>query len=216
LRFTSLFVVLSILSIAFVAAPASADTIAITNPSFETTNPLVKTCAGCGFWNDGPIPGWTSTGAGAGSWQPGPALLNLPLPSGNGNIVAYNNGGTISQTLSASLSPDTTYTLSAFVGHRLDGNVTNYTIELLAGNTVLNFFSGSNGTIPMGAFQNESFSYFSGATPLSGPLSIELISFGPQADFDNVQLTALPAPEPGSLALLATGLGLALFLFRRR
>jgi PEP-CTERM motif len=29
-------------------------------------------------------------------------------------------------------------------------------------------------------------------------------------------LTALPAPEPGSFALLATGLGLALFLFRRR
>jgi hypothetical protein len=37
-----------------------------------------------------------------------------------------------------------------------------------------------------------------------------------QLNYDNVQLSASPVPEPGSLALLATGLGLLFFVFRRR
>src|SRR5258706_10682565 len=157
-----------------IAAPAWADTIAVTNPSFEITNPLTFTAPGAGSWNAGPIPGWTITGGGAGSWQPGPALFNLPVP--DGNTVAYSNGATLSQTLSASLAPNTTYTLSAFVGHRLDGDVTNYTIALLAGGTILSSLSGSNGVIPLGTFQNEVFSFTSGATVPSGNLGIALFS----------------------------------------
>jgi len=49
-----------------------------------------------------------------------------------------------------------------------------------------------------------------------GNLSIVLSSVGPQSDFDNVRLTAISAAEPGSLTLLAAGLGLALFMIRRR
>jgi len=49
-----------------------------------------------------------------------------------------------------------------------------------------------------------------------GNLGIELISNGIQTDFDNVTLSATPVPEPGTLALLATGLGLMFFIFRRR
>src|SRR5258706_6818740 len=141
--------------------------------------------------------------------------FNLPVP--DGSIVAFSNGGTISQTLSASLAPNTTYTLSVDIGHRLDGLATNYTIELLAGGMILNALSGSNGLIPLGAFQDEFFGFITGATVPSENLGIALISAGPQADFDNVQLSSVAkVAEPGFLALLATGLGLALFLFRRR
>lgn len=215
MRVTSLFLVLSILALGFIASPASADTIAVTNPSFEMVDPLslTQSLPGFGIWNNGPIFGWATTGGQAGSWQPGPAAFTS-VP--DGKTIAFSNGATLSQALSATLSPYTTYTLSAFVGNRLDGLVTDYTIELLAGNMVLKSFSASNGMITPGTFANESVSYTTGAMPLTGSLGIELISGGIQSDFDNVHLSATPAPEPGSLALLATGLGLALFLFRRR
>jgi PEP-CTERM motif len=216
LKVTSAFLVLSVVALAFIAVPASADTIAITNPSFETVDPLslTSTAPGFGIWNNGPIVGWTITGGGAGSWQPGPAAFNTPLP--DGKTIAFSNGGTLSQTLSATLSPYTTYTLSAFVGNRLDTLVTDYTIELLAGNVVLNSFSDSNGMITPGTFANESVSYTTGAMPLTSSLGIELMSNGIQSDFDHVQLSATPVPEPDTLALLATGLGLLFFVFRRR
>lgn len=212
MKFTSFFL-LSIVVLSCIAIPARADNIPIQNASFEVTNPLDQSCGtGCAF-NLAPIPGWVTTG-GTGSFHPSSAFFDLPLP--NGSIVAYSNSGTISQTLSFSLAPNTTYTLSVDVGHRLDGYATNYTIDLLAGSMILGSFAGSNAVIPLGTFQNELLSFTSGATVPSGNLGIELFSAGIQTDFDNVQLTALPAPEPGSLVLLATGLGLAFFVFRRR
>jgi hypothetical protein len=211
---------LSILAVGFFAAPAWADTVAITNPSFEMFNPLSGTCTLCGNYNLGPIPGWTITGGDAGSWQPTSAFLNLP--ASDGKTVAFSNGGTIYQTLSASLAPNTTYTLSVDVGRRSDaGFLSNYTIELFAGSMLLNALSGSNGVISPGTLENEFFGFTTGAgIPSGDPLTIALLSTGPQTDFDNVRLTAVSTvsavSEPGSWALLATGLGLALFLFRRR
>jgi hypothetical protein len=213
LRLKSL--VLSVLVLTCFTAPVFANSIPIQNFSFETTNPLTISCGtGCAY-NNGPIPGWTTTGGQQGSWQPSSAYFSSPVP--DGSIVAFSNGGTISQTLSDSLLANTLYTLSVDVGRRLDGvNVTNYTISLFAGSTLLNSLTASNGLIPLGTFMDVSFNYMSGVTLPAGNLAIMLSSAGSQTDFDNVRLTATPVPEPSSLALLAAGLGLALFVFRRR
>jgi hypothetical protein len=206
--------VLSILVLGSIAAPARAD-ITVLNPSFEITNPLNIPCGiplNCSY-NFGPIPDWTLTGQG-GSWHPSSTFYNLPLP--DGSIVAFSNGGTISQTLTTSLAPDTTYMLSVDVGHRLDGYITDCSIALYAGSTLLNSFSASNGIIPIGTFADETVTYTSGATVLPGDLSIVLTSDGQQADFDNVRLTESTVPEPSSLSLVAGALGIMFLALRRR
>jgi hypothetical protein len=191
----------------FTSLPLYADsTIPIPNPSFETFNPLTIPCAGPGpcAYNSGPIPGWTTVGPG-GSWQPSSSYFNLPLSDG-GNIVAYTNGGTISQTLTGvSVLANTTYTLSVFVGNRLDGFTNTYSIALDAGSTVLCSFSGSSSTITAGTFADQTCSFPSGSVVPSGDLSIVLTGGGPQADFDNVRLTS-SVPEPSSVLLIASGL----------
>jgi hypothetical protein len=217
-KFASRFLFLSLFVLAFSTSQAFANSIPIQNFSFETTNPLNIPCGpGCAY-NNGPIPGWTTTGGQQGTWQPSSAYFTS-IP--DGSLIAYSNGGTISQTLTSSLAANTDYTLTVAVGNRLDAIVNNfatiYMIQLFAGNTLLNSITGSNTTIPLGTFLDVSFNYMSGVTFPSGNLSIVLSSIGPQSDFDNVRLTAnaVSVPEPGTLALLAAGLGLMLLAFRR-
>lgn len=123
--------------------------------------------------------------------------------------MVFSNGGSISQTLAASVLPDSIYTLSVFVGDRKDGLYTNNSINLIAGSTTLCTFSGSNASASpsaAGNFVDETCSFTSGATGLPpGNLSIVLTSGGQQTQFDDVSLTVVSAPEPGSLALLSAG-----------
>jgi hypothetical protein len=202
--------------VASAAAPASADVVPIKNASFETSNPLSTLCGpGCAF-NVGAIPDWALSGTG-GSFHPNSTIFN-PLPDSS-NIVAYSNGGTISQVLTTSLATNTTYVLSVDVGFRLNGavDITTYSIALYAGDTLLKSFGASNNVIPIGTFADESVTFTSGASVTPGQrLKIVLSSTGQQADFDDVSLTASAIPEPSSLSLLASGLGLLLFAFRRR
>jgi len=211
-KLTSFSLLLPILILGCFAPMASADSISIANPSFETSNSLVFSSPGLGSWNNGPIPGW-GTFANAGSWQPGPAAFSS-VP--DGTTVAYSNGGFIYQSLGVPLLANTTYTLSVDVGHRFDGFTNTYGLALLADTTLLNSVTGSTGLIPIGTFADESLTFTSGANVPSGNLVIELGSAGPQIDFDNVRLTAFSVPEPGTLRLLAVGLGLTVLLLRRR
>jgi hypothetical protein len=128
--------------------------------------------------------------------------------------MAYSNGSTISQTLTGvSLLPDSVYTLSVYVGDRLDGENTSYSVSLDAGATVLNTFSGLTSSITPGTFQQEFVTFTTGGTVTPGDLSIQLTSAGLQTDFADVDLTVQPVgddpvgtPEPGTCLMLGMGL----------
>jgi hypothetical protein len=145
--------------------------------------------------------------------------LSLPLP--DGNIVAYTNGGSISQTLTGiSLLPNSTYTLSVDVGRRFDVSTTaaSYSISLDNGSSV--FCTTGNtpsGSIFAGSFVDVVLTCTTGATVPTGFLGIDLTGVGRQMDFDNVQLnvTSTSVPEPSALVLLLTGLGVVGLLFAR-
>jgi hypothetical protein len=192
---------------------AWADGVTVLNASFETPYALNISCGlGCAY-NGGSIPDWTITGTG-GSFQPNSTYLNLPLP--NGSIVAYSNGGTISQILGVTVQPDSTYTLSVYVGDRLDDEVATYSIALDDGSTTLcSTPTASNGAIKPGTFADVTLTCSTGATVAPGDLEIILTSGGTQIDFDNVALS-VQTPEPASCLLLCIGLGSMIVFFRSR
>ena len=132
-----------------------------------------------------------------------------PVP--DGNQVAYSNGGTIAQQLSAVLQPNTRYTLSVDIGRRKVLPFLGNNIRLLAGDTGLTTLAISNSVTPAaGTFERVTVSYTSGdiGDPLIGkPLHIYLSSYGVQTNFDNITLDASPIPEPSAmLGLLGFGL----------
>ena len=191
------------------------DSVPIQNASFETTSPLIAPCSGpetC-LYNFGPIPGWSITGA-TGSFQPSSAYLSLPLP--DGSILAYTNGGSISQTLTGiSLLANSTYTLSVDVGRRFDVVAANYSISLYDGSTALCTTGGSNASVTAGSFIDATLSCTTGASVPAGFLGIVLTGDGRQIDFDNVRLDVVSTPEPSVLVLMLTALGAVGLLFAR-
>jgi hypothetical protein len=200
-----------------------AASIFIANHSFE--DPIAPQQGTTGFYTDNNSPvvigNWFnahSPGAQQGVVDPTKSqnLTNTDIfyggqPVPDRNQVAYSNGGTIAQTLSAVLQPNTRYTLGAYIGRRKGIGFPTNSIILLAGSTSPTTLVSSNSVTPdPGTFQRVTVSYTSGdiGDPLIGkPLQIYLTSFGVQANFDNVTLDASPIPEPSAiLGLLGFGL----------
>ncbi|CAO5001971.1 PEP-CTERM protein-sorting domain-containing protein [Microcystis aeruginosa] len=185
-----------------------AASITILNPSFES--PALTQ----GTFNQA-INNWTLTnGSWQGTFRPniGPNL-NFTQAVPNGSQTAYSNGGTISQTLTATLQANTQYTLGAFVGRRAAGTAfPGYSIELWAGTTLL----ASNGSVTpdAGTFAPVTVNYTSGSSgSLIGQLlEIRLISSigtNAQTNFDQITLNATPIPTPEPSAILGLlGFGL--------
>lgn len=199
------------------ASPTFAGAIPVVNGSFETlpagVPPFPYACSGsgCGFtgsYSATTIPGWTISGQGStdvyvspGQWQPGPTTGNdyfNYLPAGP--TIAYSNQGSLSQTLDALTVAGATYTLTVDVGYRLDG----YDVlgmELLIVNGV--DVADASGTAPsVGDWSVFTATYT--ATTSGQSIGIDLTSNGPQADWDDVQLTT-SVPEPATWAMLLLG-----------
>ena len=194
-----------------------AASIFIANHSFEA--PIITDLSGVLDTGISTTGNWTFAGGmNQGFINPGLGENNVPgfwygsppnLPLGAGSQVAWSNGGTISQTLSATLQANTKYTLGAFVGRRFGENFPGYNIQLLAGTTVL-ASSGSSVTPTAGTFAPVTVSYTSGSSGslLGQALEIRLTSLlGSQTNYDLITLDASPIPEPSAmLGLLGFGL----------
>ena len=182
----------------------------VANNSFET--PVVTSPQGS-LSATGLVGDWMFAGGAQGFFNPSLGETFSPgfgygasptLP--NGNQVAYSNGGTISQTLTATLQANTKYTLGVYVGRRQNVAFAGYNIELLAGTTVL--ASNNSITPAAGTFGYVTVDYTSGVSVTPGQaLGIRLTSNGVQTNFDNITLDAASIPEPSAiLGLLGFGL----------
>ncbi|MEO2036580.1 MAG: hypothetical protein ABGZ35_31275 [Planctomycetaceae bacterium] len=149
--------------------------------------------------------------------------------SGSGGTGEYG----MQQTLSDTLQPDTRYSLDVEIGNIASGTSQDgtffdisgfpgYRVDLLAGGVVLAQDNNSlAGTIGEGDFAPTNVFFTTGNThaQLGQPLEIRLVNLNMvdpgsptadlEVDFDNIQLGAAAVPEPGSCAILALCLTLA-------
>jgi hapalindole H/12-epi-hapalindole U/12-epi-fischerindole U synthase len=152
-----------------------------------------------------------------GVWDSTSAFFTNEAPEGKNVgaiLLAQASGGgavALAQTLSSTLTANTKYTLQVEVGNPgspFFAGFPGYTIQLLAGNTVI--AEDNNTLAPVeGTFDKSiiSFTTSDNDPNLGKQLEIRLfnslVSSGLEVDFDDVRLTANPVPEPVStLSLL--------------
>jgi uncharacterized protein (TIGR03437 family) len=198
---------------------ANAQSITIQNPSFETATlpfpgggagPYCNLIASTNEATSGTLANWTGASSGvdaaAGAWAPVVGNVNDWTSKwwvGNniGFVQAYASATvTLSQALTAMLQNNTTYTLSALIGHRASNPRFNYSLQLLAGSTVL--ASANSLSLASNSFGTDSVTYSAGPNnALAGmPLTVVISTTGingatTEVDFDNITLTA-SAPAP--------------------
>lgn len=211
---------------AFASSPAYATSmLTIQNPSFEMPT------LGQGGYTNNTVPDWTVTTTGSansvGVYYPyigcssgddycptSDGLSGKGVPNGNQVLYLGNDSvsaETVSQTLSATLQKNATYTLGIYAGCRYSYCGTSWganpTIEFFAGSTLLDTW-----TVPypgQGQWEDETFTYTTPNNNNAGldglAITLEILYNGStQADFDEVTLTS--SPEPASLAIFGTAL----------
>jgi hypothetical protein len=189
-----------------------AEIVPIVNQSFEIlpAGGLSLGCGGaCAYSQGVAIPGWTTTGSDFGQWIIGGYHGNPGAT--NGTVIAFSNGGTISQDVGNAVA-GVTYTLSVDLLHRNDAAFEGTMALLVDGLPVAGILTGSDPGPGFWGTYTETYTALGGDD--SKMLTIRLNSSGIQGDYDNVQLDA--TPEPGTMLLVAsalTGFGL---LHRKR
>jgi hypothetical protein len=193
---------------------ASAGAITVNDANFQTTPAGGYPIAYFGnAFSEAPIPGWTNL------QTPGVSGQNIvannveynSIPNG-GDVFAYTNGATISQTVGATVQVGDVYTLALYFGQRND-IVTNETADLLV-NGVQYFATGT--APPVGGWSLYTATYTGLALDSGDSITIELNNVpGHQGDFDDVSLSdsGIPVgsgsstPEPGYAGVLLACLG---------
>jgi PEP-CTERM motif len=190
-----------------------AATITVNNPSFEILPAGGLPIAGYlgGVYSIAPIPDWINGGF-SGQFQPGGPSGTVPNAYYNtlsaGPTEGYTNGGTISQTVGATVEVGVTYTLLVDIGARLDTSVAGFAGVadlLINGNQYF-----ATGVENLGGFATYTATYTGLAADAGDPITIQLSdpSFTGQGDFDNVRLSSSTGavPEPATILLFGTGL----------
>jgi hypothetical protein len=194
-----------------IALSLQAAPVTIQNASFETHDPFTVVSPTFGSWND-TVVDWTAPGGFlAGQFTAAPAVLS-PIAT-DGSVVVYILNASISQTLTALVTPGTTYTLTVDEGRAIGDPNAGYAIGLFAGITPL---ASHTHPTPLGfGWITDSVTYSSpmGDPNAGQPLRIVLTSLGTETEFDNVRLDAETAPEPGSWMMIALGVA-AMFGYR--
>jgi len=228
-RLAEQLIIISVIAVTTACLPVHAQSIIITNASFES--PVTPSTTFSGSMSTAP-PGWAVYNLGATNNLRQFGVLNptgtLFFPGGvphgsNVGVVFLQNTTSIAeaglqQTLSSTLQLNTTYTLQVAVGNiardpRPPFNAFNfngfpgYRIDLLAGTTVI--ASDLNLLAPAeGAFLTSTLNATIGdVRQFAGqPLGIRLVNLngsGIEVNFDDVRLQATPVPEPTGLLLIA-------------
>lgn len=195
-----------------VKGTALATPITINNYSFEDQT----FSDGTGSTNS--ISGWTlSPLGGGGVWNPAPPQYGGVVPDGNNMAYVWEPALTISQIISATVTPNYKYSLSVYVAN--DNNpVGNYTIQLVAHDATSDVvLASATGTPPTGHFALVNLPSYTATDPnqYSKSIEIKLLSSGWRLHFDDVQLDGTLVPLPSTMLLLGSGL-VGLALLRRR
>jgi hypothetical protein len=214
---TSRFVSVATLGV-LCAFTAVAGPIAVANSSFESPGTFLGIgCPGTGCsFSIAPISGWTTgLGAASGQFRPGnPSNTDYFNTLTDGSTIAYSDGATLSQT--AVFTPvleGFVYTLMVDLGNRI-----NVPFDASADLLINGHHIAASGLTPAsGNWSTFTATYIGLQADAGALISIELLSSGSQAEFDNVRLSVsdVAVPEPADVTLL--GLGLAgLLAFARR
>jgi hypothetical protein len=208
-----------------IAAFAHATPIPITNPSFEDPAQADGTQQEYAF-----IPGWVPFNALAALENPNSSrfaqtndIINDSHADGHqyaeGSMLPGQVTGWSTDSLPYTIQPNTLYTITVAAGHALDVAPTDYRVSLLGNGTSFAQLDVDGTTIPTGTFQDLTISYLSPATgtAIGRNLAISIRftnnrSVFAEGEVDNARFDIAPAPEPGSLCLLAVG---SLALLRR-